>query len=224
MLFLTRSLVVLLSFNIICFANAQDGKIIMTNSVEVDENRYKDFKGSPFLFPENVPLEMVARDGSLFKDLIGNYNGHEEVIEIIVDDKMISLDELWYSIIKFYPENDGDKEVIMIKGGHPKYPDKFVIQLYRGEKYTLLKEFDVRVSENKVQDVGKTVTFKKFMHIPIYFLIMEDEVERVKLNKKNLLNQLGKDKAKEQLIKKHKLHLKKEEDVIKFLKLLDAAG
>ena len=109
---------------------AQESISIINNSRTIKKDRYEHIEGSPYLFNEFISLDIVSRDGYLHQNLFGNYNGHKERLEILYNGDIISLEDEWITIIRFYPEFNLEDGLIMVKGGHPKRPNQFAILLH----------------------------------------------------------------------------------------------
>lgn len=179
-------------------------KSIFTNAKPIDENRYQDYKGSPYLFDDWVKADIYVGEEKAFEQLDLNFNGHTNEIEIRKDNQYIELDKKWYSKIEaITPEG----LVVFSQGVHTFFRNNFVEVLYDGEQISLVRKFRVAVTEKEINDVGKTIKIKRFEKRFEYYFIKGDELKNVKWKKKSILSYLGHKKEIEAFLKKNKLKL-----------------
>ena len=105
----------------------------------------------------------------------------------------------------------------MQRNFHPKFGDDFVFILYHAPNITLIKQFWVDVSMHEVQDVGKTVEFKRFNRKELYFIRMKGALEMVKLKRKSVFEVFD-DPRMEEYVKSQKLRLTTEQDLVELAK------
>ena len=166
---------------------AQEGDFLMENSNPVKDERYQDVKGVPYLFNDFVNGTITDLEGRSY-DAMLNYNGHTQQIEVKRGDQFIILDE------KFYRQVDMDwngQTITFMRGVDRLRPNTFMQVLYKGAKVKLIKDFKVDISEQKVQNVGQTVYFKRFTTSTVYQMSQLAKLTRLQLNKKSLSKALG---------------------------------
>jgi hypothetical protein len=207
---------------IITELHAQEPDPLIINSQEIKTDRYDNILGSPFLFEDDVFLDIISRNGALYKNLIGNYNGFDQGVEIYNGEKRIKLDKSQFTVIKFINSDSTLNDLMLIKGAHPKYPEKLIIQLFRGQKYSLLMEYHFRIKQQKLSNYGKQIVLKEFEFAPIYYLQIDNNWNKIKLTEKCILRKIDNRRKGNEILKKHSFHLNSESEVIQFLKKLES--
>lgn len=205
------------------FILAQEEISLFIGSQEIKENRYSNILGSPFLFEDDVPMDIVSKHGIFYGNLLGNFNGYDQSIEIRKGEKRIVLNSDQFTIVKFNYTDSLSNEILLIKGAHPYYPKKFIIQLFRGKKYTLLMEYKYKIDQKKFSNPGKTLVLREFQFIPIYYLQKDNDFAKIKLNQHSILRKIDYRKIGLDLLEKNRYNLIKENEVIKFLRDLEQA-
>lgn len=195
---------------------AQKQIILVDNAIEIETDRYKDIKASPYLFQDWALATLVGTRGEETRDVQINYNGYNQEFEILAKGKHITLDTDPYKEIKII-SSDGKEEFFFKRGLHKKYAFKFAQVIYNGEQVKFLEEFFADISDKKVENVGKTIVMQRFMKKSYYFILQNDELIRIKRKKKDFIKVLGHKSALEKFIKKNKLKLNNTEDIKKLL-------
>jgi hypothetical protein len=185
------------------------------NTREIEINRYEDVKGTPYIYKEWRLANIIDSKDLIFEDVKINYNGYTENFEVRIDNKFIELDEKFYKRIDVLIPNN-EKEVYL-PGVHEKLNKKFIRVLFKKDKIMLLKDFKARMIENVVQNVGKPETFKRFVPIKKYFILNTDELTPINLTKKSILAYFDNKIDLDDFVKKNKIKMKSEEDIIKIL-------
>lgn len=209
---------------------SQADELIFVNGMDVSEDRYPEIKGSPYLFDDWHSADLLTSGMKKIKGIPTRFNAYTGEFEVRQDDKYILLELSRFMRIKFSVdekgnpvENDADGLVFQA-GFHPVFRGKFVNIIYPGREMILVRNFDSSVSEKTVQDVGKTVEFKRFLHREEYFLLSKGELHPVKLNKKGLIKVLGNKKALEDYIRDNDLDLDTHRDLRKLLTFAETLG
>lgn len=208
--------ILLISCLVINHSNAQETISIFRNSSTVKNDRYQNIEGSPYLFQEFIGLDIVSRDGQLHQNLFGNFNGHKGTIEVLHNGEIKTLADKWITIIKFYPNFNMNKGLIMIKGGHPKHEDQFTILLHRGEHLSFIKEFKIGLSEVRNRDVDKKILKKTFLPTEIYYILKGDKIHKVTLNKRSILKHVKSSEDLDAFILEQQIDFNIEDDIVKF--------
>ena len=212
--------VLLLSISILFTGSilGQTSRMILSNATVYPEDRYKDHKGSPFYFKDWVKGNVYNQNGDIFEDMKINYNIFENVFEILDGEKYVIMDPYFYWCVKVDKEDNPDimKEmqdsVLFIRGLMASDEKRFVQVMYNGPSIKLLRDMNVAESVKTFQNVGQTVTNKRFNRKDKYYLVQEGEYKEVKLKKKDILKALGPKKELEQWLKDQKNKLKKDSD------------
>lgn len=200
---------------------AQDGTLMMTNSKPIDENRYSEIKGNPYLFKDWQTGSIVDKDDKMIENVLLNYNGETENIEIRQGDKFIELEVSDYKKIIIPKENAA--ETILIKGAFSPFKDQFVRVVYANANRKVIQTFESQIITKVFNNVGKNEEFKSFYNKKQYYLI-SDKAQLFKLKKKSLLPLLTERSQLEQFLKKEKMKLNSEEQLLKLLAYYEQIG
>lgn len=209
---------------------AQADELIFVNGTNVNEERYPEVKGSPYLFDEWYPADLLTSSMDKIKAIPTRYNTHTGEFEVRQDDKYILLELSRFMRIKFSVDENGDPVendvdgLVFQAGFHPVFRGKFVNIVYSGREMILVRSLENRISEKTFQDVGKTVEVKRFLPIEEYFLLRSGELTPVKLNKKGLIKAIGHKKEIETFIKDNDLDLNAHRDLRKLLTFAETLG
>ncbi len=210
---LLNSFSILLLFGTLCLNAQEDDKFLLDNAMELEEGRYEDIKGSPYLFSEFIKANIIDLENKEYKGIPLNFNGHTGNFEIKRGDKYINLDEKLYRQITI--ESEG-KEMEFFRGIDPSAPNRFVQVLYTGKRLKIIRNFKVNIQERKIEAPNKTMFIKRFIPIELYYIADTGQLQFVKLSKKGVAKVLG--KGVEQYAKKMKIDLGTEEGLIAGLK------
>ena len=191
----------------------EDDKFLLDNAVELEEGRYDDIKGSPYLFPDFVKADIIDLENKEYKGIPLNFNGHSGNFEIKRGDMFINLDEKLYRQITIELE---DQKMEFFRGIDRAAPNRFVQVVYTGKRLKLIRNFKANIQERKVEAPNKTMLIKKFIPLKLYYIADTGELQFVKLTKKGVAKVLG--KGVEQYAKKMKINLGTEEGLIAGLK------
>ena len=193
---------------------AQKQLLLVENAIEIDTDRYKDIKASPYLFEDWAVATLVGTRGEETRDIKINYNGYNQEFEILTKGKHITLNTDAYKEIKI-TSPDGKEEFFFKRGLHKKFALKFALVVYNGEKVKFLEEFIYEISDKKFQNVGETIVMKRFIKKSCYYILQNDELIKVKRKKKDLIKALGHKSELEKFIKKNKLKLNSRDEIQK---------
>lgn len=199
----------------------QEKEVLLTNSKKIDTNRYKGILDSPYLFDEWLPGTIISQDADQIEANSFNYNAYTNTFEIQEGDRFIELDPAWYLRVILTPQDQ--KPIIYQKAFHPSFKGVFMQLLYDGEGQ-LFKQVEVNISKKTFQDVGKTREVERFVKRTTYHWIKNGTLKSFKLNKKQILKTLQNKKVLESFIKRHKLKLNKEEQLIQLMSFFDEEG
>ncbi len=201
---------------IVVGANAEAQRQIKfyTNTQKVDQNRYEGVLGSAFLYKDWMNATIVDDQDSIYDNIKINYNSYEGHFEVLNNDEYIILDEKHYTKITIDTEKGPQT---FEKGLNSKFKDKFYLVVHKGEKVTCYVDNAVGMTENTIQDVGKTRVQKRFKADPIHHFKIEGKETWVRLNKRKLTEVLGNKKAVDSFIKKNKLKINSASDLGKLL-------
>lgn len=183
----------------------QNDEIIFYNSQVIDESRYQDIKGSPYLFAEWKYGNIVDNNGKTYEDVMLNFNGYTHEFEARHKDKYIRLDEKRY--IQVTVQEVGADSIVFRRGLHMDIFDQFVQVLYQGKRVKFIKKFTVELAKNSVQNASGRADFKRFVPQTQYYTIIDYKMEFIPLKKKKIMDQLGHEKQIEAFAKAQKIKI-----------------
>lgn len=194
---------------LICATTCSYGQLNLTNTQDIDTDRYKDIKGSPYYFEEAQPAKFTLRGNSNPYDVMLNINIYEKEVEVYDGDKYAAFD--FKSVEKI--ETTGNKHVVITpKEKHLMYT------LFDNGSTSLSDEPSIRIETKTFRPPGKIIEKQSFVVKRLYKLRTADKSQSINLNKKSIQKALGKDAVA--LAKKNKLNLKSEEDVVRLFLLM----
>ena len=210
-------------------ANCQTDKIVLVNTQKVGADRYRDIKGSPYFFDTWQKGKILSGSGEVFEMNEVNYNGFTKNFEVRDGEEYIELDGKWYLQVEFVKaENPDTKEyqdaekIIFQKRGQANFNDRWMLVLYKGNDYSLWKEFSVAKEEKVFQNVGKEVVMERFNGNSTYFILAQGEMVRVKGKRKKTLAELGRASDAEKFIKSEDINLKTDAGMIELVRFYDS--
>jgi len=205
------------------FLLAQETDVLMLNSKSIDSERYKGVKGTPYIFKDWRSGKLISADADAIEGLTLNYNGKSGGFEVRKDNRFIELNPKWY--IRVVVEGDkGEEPIIFQKNFLPPLKDKFTRLVYKGNKISVVEDFISKIEIKVINNVGKKEELKRFYSKRSYYLIKDRKPTYLKLKKKNVLALLGNTKELETYLKKEKMKLNSEKDLIKLLEYYEANG
>ncbi len=212
----------ILFFLILVFSNSfAQTKSIFTNAKKIDDTRYAEYKGSPYLFDDWVIGDIYDGEKKAFEQMELNFNGYSNNVEVKKEDKFVELDTKWYTKIEVQSK---DGLLTFRRGLHTFFKDKFVETVYTGKDFYLVKKFRTGLTEKEINDVGKTIKIKRFEKNIDYYFIKNGKLNQVKMKKKSLLSYLGHKKEIGAFLKENKLKLTRQADLKKVLAFYEEQG
>lgn len=202
-------------------ALGQDKDVLMVNSQSIDEERYPDIEGSPYLYDEwQAGTVYAAAEGE--KPLEGyllNYNGYTKSFEIRKGDRFITLNEKFHNRIVLDLEENGEKKMVEFKTtGHPTIKNRFQKVVYEGADFHVLQDFMITISNREITTYAKKETKQSFAKKPIYYLVKNGKSKLFRLKKKDILGLFDKHASNlKSIAKKQKMKLNSEADLVRFI-------
>jgi hypothetical protein len=190
-------------------------QIISTNSTAVDENRYKDIKGSPYILDDFAEAVVYDADGETINDVLANYNAFEHGVEVKKDNRITILDEDFYPkviISKKGKKKEKASEIVLVHSPESNKKGTYVQEIFASEDIKFYKQFRVSQSENKTEAPGKTFTTKRFALKTEYLLDYNGELKQVKGKLDAITEVIGNTKELKTYCKKNKNKLKSDQD------------
>lgn len=203
--------------------NAQETDILMTNSRSIEEGRYQGVRGSPYLFKNWQKGKIISVDADAIEGVLLNYNGMTNGFEVKKGNSFIELDPKWYIRVVIEGE-ESDEPIIFQRNFLPPLKDKFTRLVYKGKKLKIIEEILTKIDTKVIHNVGKDEELKKFYTKTKYYLIKDRKPIFFKLKKKNVLAILEHSSEIEAYLKKEKMKLNSEEELIKLITFYEASG
>ena len=202
----------------IIIVQAQNNTFVMTHAQPIDSTRYQNVKGSPYLFPDFVKARIVSNKMEVYEDVILNYNGYSKNFEVKRNGWYMALDGKWYWEVEVLENEKAEKTSLLFQRGlHDKFKNEFVQVCYKGKRILLIKYHYTDMLTKEVQDVGKTVAFKRFYLKSLYYLLDNGTLTLLKNKKKSLLKTLGHSKELDKFMREEKISLSEDQDFAKLI-------
>ncbi|MEM9984013.1 MAG: hypothetical protein AAF804_02865 [Bacteroidota bacterium] len=193
-------------------------EISFSNVQDFEENRYDGVQGNPYLFEDWAKATLVDGEGLTYPDLLANYNGYEQELEIKTEGGYMVLDHVFYPSLILEAEGE---TYSLVWGKRLGLKPNWVISLYQGDTWSLAAVFRTVMSEHTIQNVGETIEVKRFKSLKEYYLIQAGQAQAIKMNKRKILTLLGQEKEINSFLKEKQLKLNSEAGLIATLQFLD---
>lgn len=204
---------------------AQKAEFVILNAEPVDEHRYRDIKGTPYLFEDWIPASYTGRDGSLVKNIPTNFNGHLKQFEVIKNGQTYPVEESAYVRIDCFDTQNGVVDSItFMRGLYPKNEQYFSALIFRGKRTKLIKYFTVRIDEKVMRDMGREVLLKEFAPKHLYLFHKDEERAYLSIRRKQILTFLGKEEQLEKYLKRKRNKLQTEQELLNLLQYYETLG
>lgn len=202
---------------------AQETDVLMTNSRSIDADRYKGVKGTPYIFKDWRKGKIISVDADAIEGVLLNFNGMTNGFEIKKGSSFIELDPQWY--IRVLVKDPKSEEYITFqKNFLPPLTNKFTRVIYQGKNLSIVEDFISKIETKVINNVGKNEELKRFYSKKKYFLIKGRKPILLKVKKKSLLALLGHKSELERFMKKEKIKLSSEADLVKLFTFYEESG
>jgi len=194
-------------------ANAQDITFRDLVGVSVKGSGYAEIKGSPYFSDEWLPGAIKANDGKVYNNVFIKLDEvkNQLLLKLKLNDE---ASESTVPIVEFRVMHFGASKVFKAQKVGAK--TKFMEVIYDG-KVSLLKLHQKDIMEDRA--FNSATADKKIVESIVYYLSYNGEIQKVKLNSKNILTAFGDQRKNvEKHINENGLNLELEEDVVKTLK------
>lgn len=216
----------------ICTSAVSQKKILFTNSEKIDNKRYGDVKGNPFVFEDWVLGTIIDEDDVEYKDVYLNYNSHLEAFEVKKNDSSyIVLNPLTYKKViikdakaKEELELEFLDELVFKKVVHPKMKGLYVLSIFEGKGYQLLKYFKSTIVTTKKNIPGEIVKINRFNSKDIMILFDHGAKIEFGMKKRSMKNNLPLYFNLDKWNKKNKINVYSYEGLISRIKELIENG
>lgn len=190
---------------------AQD-PLYNSNNEALMQKKYSKVEGSPYLFKDWHKGNLYDIKDNVTPHSAINFNGDTGKVEIQEDDKVIQLNENLYNRIEIMV--DGKKQVLVNRVSPIDLT--YYRAIYQSDLHQALERFESTLKEDEVGTYGASKTRSKFVNKTKFYLFKDGELHEVNRNKKKLVEFLKSARLKS-YIKKNKLNIKKDEDLVKAL-------
>ena len=199
----------------VCLAQVGWAQEVMYNTANetLMQKDYSKIEGSPYLFKEWHKGTLYDIKDNATTEAAINFNGDTGKVVIQEEDKIIELNENLYNRIEIMV--DGKKEVLVNR--ITPIDLTYYRAIYQSEMHQALEKFESDLKEDDgVGTYGASSKRAKFMNKTKFFLFKDGKLHQVNRNNKKLVEFLKSPRLKG-YIKKNKLNLKKDEDLVKAL-------
>lgn len=190
--------------------------VLSTQSQSIDADRYKDIKGTPYLFNEWVIADIIDADGNKIENVKVNYNGFDHGLEVMKNDRITILDEKFYPqiIIKDHGlKKNVDGHIILVPyQRNSTTQGMYVQEIYSSENVSLYKKFRVAKKETESNTPGKILVMKRFNKYTEYILKHGTEYVAIKKKADDFSKYLGHEKEIKSFCKKNKIKFKSDQE------------
>ncbi len=170
--------------------------VIFKNVKPIDNERYKDIKGSSLLFDDWTNATLYDVKGISYPDILVNYNGEtnfmeakkdeEEYIDVNIRDiPMIVVDDVASTGLKDLTFLDS---LVLINGPNLRSKSTYHMLLHKDAEKMLLMEFHVALDEVTDQLPGGTLVRKRFNKKYKLILLKGATVNKFFINQKKEVN------------------------------------
>jgi len=212
----------------VCYSFAsfsqQSTKISML-STALNEDRYPDIQKSPYLFDEYTPALVYDKKKNVTDEYLLNYNGYTKEFEFLYKGKTYVLDIRHYDeiVIEKYTKSADysskyvSESIKFVKGLDPNDQKNFQILVHADDHLSVYKKFEVKLALSESTGNGKgLVKTEFFLNGFFYYMLKDNTVSKLKLNKKNVQANLN-DPEVVSYVKKNKLKLNSEQNLKQLL-------
>jgi len=216
-----KNILFVLSFFSILITNAQTleaqstvGTVTSMNDIftkHLTNSNNEEVLGNPFLFQDWENIGVVYSEGNTHSLKKLNYNIFSDDIGALKGKDF----DLIYDKVKI-------DSFLINKKMFKKYYKSFYEVIYNGSKITLLKKYEVNIIEGMFNPIDGTKEKSRFKTTDDFYLKKGNEIVKYVPSKKAISNVFDEhsDLVKK-FIKKNKLSLKKEKDLIQIFKYYD---
>jgi len=192
-----------------------------SNVARTWDDRYEGVKGTPYFKNVWQNAQITSMEGKVYNNVPLKYDVYSNLL-VIKNSKGDSISTETANVKEFTWIGTGltfVREPLLDNTTDIKNFGRFYQLLFRGEKTTLLKNHRKEILKADYQGgYNANRRYDELIDETDYYLKKGSQIEKIKLNEKNILKSTA-DKEKElrDFIKKQKLNLKNETDVVKLL-------
>ncbi len=232
--FFSAVALLLLSFCSTSFAQQPGGQDAFVNALNLGgqsnvartwDNRYEGVRGTPYLKNVWQNAQITSVEGKVYNNVPLKYDVYSNLLAV-KNSKGDSISSETAYMKEFTWIGTGMtfvKEPLLDNTTDIKNFSRFYQQLFKGNKTTLLKNYRKELLKADYQGgYSANRRYDELIDEVDYFLKKGNQIEKIKLNEKNVLKfTFDKEKEVKEFLKKQKLNLKNEADVIKLLQFYE---
>ncbi len=196
----------------------------MVNSELFYSGKYKEISGSPFIEKEMQKGAIILRDDRKVENVMIRYNAYEDALLYQIEEDQITM--LDPPVINGFEYHKSDKVITYISMSILEGKRHFYEVIYEG-KSTLVVQHQIKLTK-KTNNAGSyganDMQGSAFKQADNYFLMdSTGKSSEVNLTKKSLIAALGSHEEELQaFIKKNKLKVKENTDLVRLLEYYDS--
>lgn len=232
--FFSVAALLLLSFCYTSFAQQPAGQDAFVNALNLGgqgnvartwDNRYEGVRGTPYLKNAWQNAQLTSVEGKVYSNVPLKYDVYSNLLAV-KNSKGDSISSETINIKEFTWVGTGMtfvKEPLLDNATDIKNFSRFYQQLFKGNKTTFLKNYRKELLKADYQGgYSANRRYDELIDEVDYFLKKGNQIEKIKLNEKSVLKfTFDKEKEVKEFLKKQKLNLKNEADVIKLLQFYE---
>jgi hypothetical protein len=192
---------------------------------KADSLNLENVSGSPYIADGYRLGRIVLKSRKAFDSVAVRFNAYNNEINFIQDGQKFAIDEAYE--VSYY-DVPGDSSTLMVfRSGYPAIDKQATNTYYQlvagGNDIHLIKLIRKTLQEFKVDGTGMPVRKELVTHIAWYIYSEKDGMHPVSSSRKSIEKALPSfTTAIDKLAGKHDLNLKKDDDMIRLIELLDA--
>ena len=133
-----RQFLILLILTTCLSVNAQS-KVFISGGDTIDEDRYDDVKGDPFLYDDLCPIVVLESNGKKIDGVKGRFNTHTGYVEVQQENGFIPLEERRVLTILFVKDQDS---IQFVQGRAFGINQPMVIRSYTGNNFDFIELYN----------------------------------------------------------------------------------
>lgn len=197
-------------------------QISFINALTVDPKVYDDIAGTPYLFDTWRTGKIISYLDTVEVNLEMNFNGFTNSFEIRKGNQFIILDEEYYQEVLINNPDNPDYPLHFTKYAPGDLSGNWTLVYDEGENYSLYRTFDAGLTEDEIQDVGKTIKVRTFQNKRIHYLYKDGDLGSIRLKKKSMRSAFGKNY--DALMKANKYKLNRHADLVQLMRQLNSTN
>lgn len=188
------------------------------NPDPITQNRYSGVKGSPYLFEDWMPGKIFEFEGETIQLDKINFNTENGKIEVMDDKGAITIiNEVLYHKVEI---EIADK-VHTFSNRLAKGDINYYKIIYRGKNLGFMEKTISEIQRDATSDYNAYSYTGSFDTKTNYYILKDGTVREVFRSKKKILDFLGSTELA-QFVKKEKLNLKKDSDLVKAFEFMES--